>query len=276
VKTLNVPGATIHYEARGKGPVLLCIPGGPADAGAFEAVAAELADHYTVVTYDPRGLSHSPLTGPFDDARAIEINADDAHRLIAACTDGKAYVLASSGGAVISFELAKRHPEQIATLVPHETPCAAVMPDPAKARAELVDITDTYKAAGLGAAFPKFLAHTRIQGGPPPQPQGEPTPEQLEGAAMFQRNMDFWFGHTMRAIAVYEPDFEALKNAPCRIVSGIGEESRGEIANDGGLGLARKLGSEPAVFPGAHGGFGSHAPAFAVRLREVFDGANGQ
>ena len=35
VKTQNlkVPGATIHYEVCGSGPVLLMMPGGPADAG---------------------------------------------------------------------------------------------------------------------------------------------------------------------------------------------------------------------------------------------------
>ncbi len=272
VKTLEVPGARIHYEVRGSGPVMLCIPGGPADARAFEEIAGELVPYYTVVTYDPRGLSRSPLTGPFDDERAIEINADDAHRLISAVTHGKAYVLASSGGAVISLELARRHPDQIATLVAHEVPCAAVMLDPARARKEFIDITDTYKMAGLGAAFPKFMAQTRIQGGLPPAEQGEPTPEQREATAMMQKNMDFWFGHTMRAIGLYEPDFEVLKNCSCRVVSGVGEESRGEYAHDGGLGLARLLGSEPVGFPGAHGGFESHAPGFAKKLRDVFEG----
>lgn len=265
---LSVPGATLYYEVRGSGPVLLCIPGGPADAGAFRKLAEELASDYTVVTYDPRGLSHSPLEGPFDDERAIEINAEDAHRLISAITDGKANVLGSSGGAVISLELAKRYGDQIATLVAHETPCADVMPDPAKARSEFIDITDTYKTAGLGAAFPKFAAHAGIRGGPPPQ-QGDPTPEQLEAMAMFQRNMDFWFGHTMRAIGLYEPDYKALKSAPCRIVSGVGDESRGEPAHEGGVNLAKKLGSEPAVFAGGHGGFESHTTEFAKKLREV-------
>jgi len=272
VKTLEVPGANIHYEVRGSGPIVLCIPGGPADARAFERIAGELAPYYTVITYDPRGLSRSPLTGTFDDERAIEINADDAHRLISAVSDGKANVLASSGGAVISLDLATRHPEQIATLLAHEIPSAAVQPDPERTRIEFKDITDTYKAAGLGAAFPKFMAQTRIQGGPPPAPEGEPTPEQEEAMAGFQKNMDFWFGHTMRAIGLYEPDFAALKNCSCRIVSGIGEESRGEYAHDGGEGLARMLGNEPVEFPGAHGGFESDAPDFAKRLRKVFEG----
>ncbi|HET7420288.1 MAG TPA: alpha/beta hydrolase [Candidatus Dormibacteraeota bacterium] len=271
MNTLKMPGASLQYDVCGSGPVLLCIPGGPADASAFRKLAAELASDRTVVTYDPRGLSHSPLEGAFDDARAIEINAEDASRLIAAVTNDKADVLASSGGAVIALELARRHAGQIGTLVAHETPCSAVLPDPEKANREIVDITDTYRAAGLGAAFPKFAAHVGIRGGPPPR-QGEPTPEELEQMAMFQRNMDFWFGHTMRAIGLYEPDFEALKRASCRIVSGVGDESKGELAHEGGLGLARLTGCEVAVFPGGHGGFESHAPAFAARLREVLAG----
>lgn len=271
MSNLRVPGASIHYEVRGSGPVLLCIPGGPADSGAFRKLGDELERHYTVATYDPRGLSRSPLEGPFDDSRAIEINADDAFRLISELTPAKANVLASSGGAVIALELAARHGDRIATLVAHETPGAAFQPDPERARREFIDITDTYKAAGLGAAFPKFMAQTRIQGGPPPQQQGEPTPEQLEGMAMFQRNMDFWFGHTMRAIGLFEPDVKALRSAPCRIVSGVGDESRGEYAHDGGLGLAKLIGCEVAVFPGAHGGFESHAPGFAKKLREVLE-----
>src|SRR5215467_177864 len=53
--TLKVPGASLYYEVTGSGPVLLMISGAPADAGAFAAIAAQLADRYTVVTYDWRG-----------------------------------------------------------------------------------------------------------------------------------------------------------------------------------------------------------------------------
>ena len=64
IDTLKVPGATLHYEVRGTGPVLLLIPGGPADAGAFGPIRAGLSDRYTGVTYDPRGLSRSPFRRP--------------------------------------------------------------------------------------------------------------------------------------------------------------------------------------------------------------------
>src|SRR5438876_8113367 len=103
---LEVPGASLYYEVRGSGPVLLMMPGGPADAGAFRRIAENLASDYTVVTYDPRGLSHSTLEAPVQDERIVEIFADDVHRLLTATATAPAFVFASSGGAVIGLELA--------------------------------------------------------------------------------------------------------------------------------------------------------------------------
>src|SRR6266849_2011637 len=207
---LKVPGASIYYEVRGSGLVLLMMPGGPADAGAFRRIAGYLESDYTVVTYDPRGLSHS-------------------------------------------------------TLVAHEPPSPALQPDPERERTAMEEIVRTYRTAGIGPAMQKFMVQTRIRSGPPPPPAGEPTPEMREGMAQMTRNMDFWLGHYFLAISAYEPDFDTLKAGSSRIVPGVGEESRGELANEGGLNLAKRLGTEAVVFPGAHGGFESHAAEFAAR-----------
>jgi hypothetical protein len=95
----------------------------------------------------------------------------------------------------------------------------------------------------------------------------------LEAMANMQRNMDFWFGSGYYgAIGAYEPDFETLRKGSPRIVSAVGDESRGELAHQGGLGLAERLGTEAVVFPGAHGGHGSHPVEFATKLREVLEG----
>jgi pimeloyl-ACP methyl ester carboxylesterase len=271
VKTerLNVPGASLYYEVRGSGPVLLMMPGGPADAGAFRRIAGHLESHYTVVTYDPRGLSHSTLEAPVQDERILEIFADDAHRLLMATAKEPAFVFGSSGGAVIALELAARHPEQVRTLISHEPPAPALLPDTARERAAMEEIYQTWRTAGVGPAMQKFMVQARIRGGPPPPPQGEPTPEMREAMAQMQRNMDFWLGHYFRAIAAYEPDYAALKASSSRIVPAVGDESRGELAHQGGLGLAEQLGTKAVVFPGAHGGFESHPAEFAARLREV-------
>ena len=266
---LRVPGASLYYEVRGSGPVLLMMPGGPADSGVFRRIAAALASDYTVVTYDPRGLSHSTLDAPLKDERIVQIFADDVHRLLTTTATDPAYVFGSSGGAVIGLELAARHPEQVRTFVSHEPPAPALQSDPAHERVAMADIVQTYRTAGIGPAMQKFMVQTRIRSAPPPPPPGEPTPEMREAMAQFQRNMEFWLGHYFLAIADYEPDFEALKAGSTRIVPGVGEESRGELAHEGGLGLAERLGTHAVMFPGAHGGFDSHADEFAVKLREV-------
>src|SRR6202171_317662 len=240
---LKVPGASIYYEVRGSGPVLLMMPGGPADAGVFRRIAGHLESDYTVVTYDPRGLSHSPLDAPVRDERIVQIFADDAHRLLTETAMSPAFVFASSGGAVIALELAARHPDQIRTLVPHEPPAPALLADPERERAAMAEIVQTYRTAGIGPAMQKFMVQTRIRSGPPPPPPGEPTPEVREAMAQMQRNMDFWLGHYFLAIAAYEPDFAALKAGSSRIVPAVGNDSRGELAHEGGLAVAGAVGA---------------------------------
>ena len=271
-ETLDVPGASLYYEVRGSGPVLLMMPGGPADATTFRRIENDLASQYTVVTYDPRGLSHSKLTEPLDDSRMVEIFADDVHRLLAELTDTKACVFASSGGATISLELAARHPEQLDTVIVHEPPTPDLLPNSAQVRAAMEDVCDTCAGEGLWPAMHKFMTLVGIQGGPPPAPEGEPTPEMLESAALMQQNMEFFFGRYIRNIGRYEPDLAALKSSPCRIVAAVGEESKGQLAHEGGLGLANRLGTRATVFPGDHGGFDGRPTEFAAKLREVLEG----
>ena len=270
-ETLAVPGASLYYEVRGAGPVLLLMPGGPADATTFRRIEHRLSSRYTVVTYDPRGISHSSELDPDDDARMVELFADDVHRLLATLGDGRADVLASSGGAVIALELAARHPGQLATVVVHEPPSPLLQPDPSRVRDAMEDMCDTFANAGLWPAAGKFMALVGITGGPPPAAEGEPSPEAAEAAAMMQRNMEFFFGRYIRNIARYEPDIAALKAGSCRIVPAVGAESEGQLAHEGGLGLARMLGTEAAVFPGDHGGFDGRADEFAEKLLQVLE-----
>jgi hypothetical protein len=87
--------------------------------------------------------------------------------------------------------------------------------------------------------------------------------------AMMQKNMEFFFGRYIRNIARYRPDTAALKACSCRIVPAVGAESAGQLAHEGGLGLARLLGTEAVMFPGDHGGFDGRPEEFATKLREV-------
>jgi hypothetical protein len=87
-------------------------------------------------------------------------------------------------------------------------------------------------------------------------------------------------GKTILSIPSYEPEFDALRAAPTRIVVAAGVESEGEMAYRGALAVAAQLGAEAVTFPSNHGGFlgGEYGQtgdpdAFAARLREVLDGA---
>src|SRR5437763_16840115 len=57
-QTLDVPAARLYYERQGDGPLLLMI-GSPMDSTGFAGLASALADRYTVVTYEPRGIGLS-------------------------------------------------------------------------------------------------------------------------------------------------------------------------------------------------------------------------
>src|SRR5215217_3352322 len=94
---LHVPGATLYYETRGSGPVLLLIAGGGTDAGVFEGLAHFLAADYTVVSYDPRGNSRSPLDEPPEDQQ-IEVHSDDARLLLETVANDPAAVFGTSSG----------------------------------------------------------------------------------------------------------------------------------------------------------------------------------
>jgi pimeloyl-ACP methyl ester carboxylesterase len=291
--SLRVPGANLYYEVRGSGPMLLLICGGVYDAAAFAGIAERLADRWTVVTYDRRGNSRSPLDGPREPQR-IEVHGDDAHRLLAAVGvdgDERADVFGNSSGAIIGMELAARHPRQVRTLVAHEPPLFELLPDRDQWREVIRRIEEAFVEGGagpagevLGAAYAAAVERDdggersaadqeeRIPGGEA-APQGEPDPETMEMLARFERNTEFFIGYEVPPFARYVPDLAALDASPARVVAAVGEASKGEPAHRAALAVAERLGSPPAVFPGDHGGFGTAPDAFAARLAEVLSGA---
>jgi len=266
--TLNVPGATLYYELGGTGPVLLMIPGGPADAGVFAALSGFLTDRYTVVAYDPRGNSRSVPDDPSKD-QDIDVHGDDAAALLAAAGSEPAYVLGSSGGAQIGLNLAARHPERVHTLVAHEPPCVPLLPDAAEARAGMEEAYRTYRTQGVEAALKRFEAAIGMEGTPPEQPPGAPTPEMMETWTRISGNLEYFIAHGIRPISGYAPDVAALRDGTARIVVGIGDTSAGQLAHRAAVALAERLGTPPVTFPGDHGGFGSRPGQFAETLHKV-------
>lgn len=274
---MKVPGATLYYEVRGSGPMLLMIPGGATDAGIFADLARSLAGRYTVVTYDPRGNSRSALDGKPEDLHLDE-QGDDAARLIEALGPGPAFVFGSSGGAQIGLNLAARYPERVRALVAHEPPCIMMLADPTQALADDQRIYDTYRSAGAGAAMQAFMSISGMDSGPSTQDAGPPPPQTAEASETFARingNLDYFFGHGLLPLSLYRPDVDILRQGQPRIVVGIGEQSAGQVTYRTGVALAANLGIQPILFPGDHLGYLAQADAFAETLNKALTAGKG-
>jgi acetyltransferase/esterase len=116
--TVRVPGASLHYEIRGAGPVLLLIHAGNGDIFPFERMAQALADRYQVISYVRRGFVRSPLDGVVDDGRRLDADGEEADSLLDQLADGPVYVFGSSSGAIVALELLARYPELAEVLTP--------------------------------------------------------------------------------------------------------------------------------------------------------------
>jgi clorobiocin biosynthesis protein CloN7 len=252
IHTLDVPGARLYYERRGSGPLLLMI-GSPMDSTGFAPLAGALADDYTVVTYDPRGIGNSSREDTTQDVTP-EQQAEDVHRLLSVLGGQPADVFGSSGGAVVGLALVTAHPDQVRTLVAHEPPVVELLPDSAVVHAQIQDIYHTYRAEGADKAMQQFMAHAGLGDalGQEDAPRWEPSPQEM---ARMRATTELFFAHLLRPTTRYRPDIEALRAASPRIVVAGGTTSKGQLANRTAVALADQLGTTVVDFPGDHGGF---------------------
>lgn len=263
VSTLAVPDGRLHYEVRGSGP-LLVLAGAPMDAAAFAPLAELLAADHTVLTTDPRGINRSTLDDPDQDSTP-QLRADDIARLVAHLDAGPAAVFGSSGGAVTALALVQSHPEHVHTVVAHEPPFFALLDDREELAARTEAVIATYLAGDVTGAWAEFMDISGLQ-----LPEG--AIEQMFGGERDPQvvaDERRWFAHEMLATDYWQPDLEALRSAPTRIVVGIGEDSAGQHCDRTSRALAAALGTGPAAFPGGHTGFVEDPERFATRLRAV-------
>jgi pimeloyl-ACP methyl ester carboxylesterase len=278
-RTITTPGAEITYDVRkGDGPALLLV-GSPMDASGFVTLAGHFADR-TVVTYDPRGVGRSKRAGGAKKSTP-EQHGDDMSRIIDALGGGPVDVFASSGGAVNALALVTAHPDQVGTLVAHEPPVLSVLPDRETASVATKGIEALYQTAGMGPAMVRFIMIVGHKGEIPAGWLDQPAPSPAEFGLPADDDGsrdDALLAQNLVSCTHYEPDFETLRAASTRIVVGVGEESKDELAHRGGLGVAAGLGVEPTWFPSNHAGFlggefgmQGDPDNFAATLRRVLD-----
>lgn len=257
IDTLRVSGASLYYEVRGRGPVLLLIGAGAADAASFNGIATHLADHYTVVSYDRRGYSRSPLDD-LEEEQRIETHSDDAHRLLAILGTEPAYIFGSSGGAKIGLDLAIRHSEQVHTLVAHEPPVMELLPEAERPVMGLQPIAGRPRTPLDNLQkFREILGVSYDDR----EPDAELPNDSPETKAPLGANRAFLVTHEAAMYPRYTLDIAALSATPTLIV----------IAAL----LAERLGTAVVEFPSHHAGYVSHPRAFAEQLINVLGEEDG-
>lgn len=261
--TLDVPGATLHYELRGNGP-LVALHAAPMDARAFEPLAELLAVDYSVLTSDPRGIARSTV----DDRHAPvdpDGRADDLARLLHHVDRGPAVVVGSSGGAVSALALAATRPELLAGVVAHEPPLAMLLEDRSALRSATERMIATYQAGDRRGYWTDFLDTADID--LPPEvfdmifggePDGRDAEDERFGVEQMQLLTSFW-----------EPPIDALRNSGVPVVIGIGIDSTGQLCDRSSRALAAALDLQPTMFPGDHIGFAEQPDPFATALRDT-------
>ncbi len=285
VHALETPEAEIAYDVHGPLPTAdgrppLLMIGQPMTASGFGALASHFPDR-TVVTYDPRGLGRSTRRdGRVDHSPTVQAN--DVHAVIEALSAAPVDMFASSGGAVTALALVSAYPNDLLTLVAHEPPLIAVLPDCEAAERARAGVRDAYEAKGQGAGMAAFIAMASWRGEfteeyfaqPPADPAAFGMSAEDDGS-----REDPLLSDRSWAVTGYRPDLDALTAAPARIVIAVGEESEGTFTGRTAVASAELLGQQATVFPSHHGGFlggesgyAGQPEAFARKLRDVLDG----
>ncbi|MFC9582260.1 alpha/beta fold hydrolase [Streptomyces yangpuensis] len=268
--SLRVNGATLHYEVRGRGPLLLLIPGGSGGAASFDGIADDLAAAHTVATYDPRGMSQSTLDDPEAEQRVTE-HADDAFRMLELLSPGEpARVFGTSSGAIVALHVLAAHPERVERLVAHEPPVVEVLPDACDHRALIARVQETFRARGLMPAMAVFAAGLTKDGTPTePMADTELPPQAAARAEQTMANLPYFVGRIVPSFMSYTPDVNRLEALSDRLVLACGKDSRGELPYRAAAFLAERLGTELLHFPGGHTGLTTHPTEFGELLRET-------
>ena len=147
-------GTTIAYDQSGTGPPLVLVDGA-LNSRAFGlngALAAILADRFTVVTYDRRGRGDSGDTPPYAVQREIE----DLAAVIDA-GGGPAYVYGISSGAGLALEAACAVPAKVAKLALYEPPFVVDDTRPPVPADAVGQVTGLLARGRRGAAVRLFL-----------------------------------------------------------------------------------------------------------------------
>jgi acetyltransferase/esterase len=265
VSTLEVPGAILHYETQGRGPVLVLVPGANGEAGIFKPLADALQDAFTVVRYDRRGFSDSQLTDAQQqgDPRLAGDGDDVARLLTHLGAAGSGFVFGNSSGAVVAMKFLLDHPNTAVKTIAHEPPIVKVLPDADRWRDFFYRNHDEFAESGMAAGMKMFVEHIvspvdaeMISMGDDPSP-------------VRKTNAQYWVEHELRQYPTYDWDLDAIAAQKGKLLLAAGEHSLAthQWTSRPSLILAERCGLPLLQVPGYHVGFLQYPAEFADKIR---------
>ena len=142
---LDHDGIQLYFEQHGSGPPLLLLAGLASDSRSWPAVLPGLAERFTLILLDNRGVGRSSQ----DCAISISLMADDCAALIRHLGLTRVNLLGHSMGGMVALECARRHPELVERLLL----AATAARNPVRNNLLFLDWADLYDAGYDRAAW---------------------------------------------------------------------------------------------------------------------------
>jgi pimeloyl-ACP methyl ester carboxylesterase len=123
--TATANGTELHYVRGGTGPALVLLHGFPQDWFEWHRLMPRLAERFTVIAVDQRGVGGSAASA---DGFAAADLAEDVHRLLAGLGIERAHVVGHDIGGWVAYALARLHPDSVSSVLVMETLLIGIEP----------------------------------------------------------------------------------------------------------------------------------------------------
>jgi pimeloyl-ACP methyl ester carboxylesterase len=121
----DVNGTTLHYVRGGAGPAVILLHGFPQDWYEFHQVMPRLAQGFSVIAADLRGVGGSKATpGGYDAANL----AEDIRQLAQQLRLDRAYIAGHDIGGIVAYAFARLYPEETRGVMILDVPLPGIEP----------------------------------------------------------------------------------------------------------------------------------------------------
>ena len=122
---IDVNGTRLHVVRGGSGPNLLLLHGFPENWSAYSELMPQLAERFSVIAVDLRGIGRSTATPEGYDAQT---QGEDIAQLAAALELDDIHIVGHDLGGMVGYAFTRRAPERVRSLLLLESPLAGIEP----------------------------------------------------------------------------------------------------------------------------------------------------